>query len=77
MAFGNPYGEIWREDVDFGQKDFQIGIKNIGLSDTNTGVADVEKYHFYLKNSYKISRNKLERISITDEDSYIKLKSSL
>ena len=44
MAFGNPYGEIWRwEDVDFWAKRFsEIGIKNILLSDT-TGVADVEK----------------------------------
>jgi hydroxymethylglutaryl-CoA lyase len=50
MAFGNPYGEIWKwEDVDFWAKRFsEIGIKNILLSDT-TGVADEKKYPFYLK----------------------------
>jgi len=44
MAFGNPYGEIWKwEDVDFWAQRFsEIGIKNILLSDT-TGVATPEK----------------------------------
>ena len=44
MAFGNPYGEIWRwEDVDFWAQRFaEIGIENILLSDT-TGTGDVEK----------------------------------
>ena len=43
MAFGNPYGEIWKwEDVDFWAKRFQdIGVKTIMLSDT-TGVATPE-----------------------------------
>lgn len=43
MAFGNPYGEMWKwEDVDFWAKRFHdIGIKNILLSDT-TGVATPE-----------------------------------
>lgn len=43
MAFGNPYGEMWKwEDVDFWAKRFNdIGIKNILLSDT-TGVATPE-----------------------------------
>ncbi len=43
MAFGNPYGEMWKwEDVDFWAKRFsEIGIKNILLSDT-TGVATPE-----------------------------------
>ena len=35
MAFGNPYGEIWKwQDVEFWAKRFaEIGIKNILLSD--------------------------------------------
>lgn len=43
MAFGNPYGEVWKwEDVDFWAQRFNdIGIKNILLSDT-TGVATTE-----------------------------------
>lgn len=43
MAFGNPYGEIWKlEDVEFWAKRFsEIGIDNILLSDT-TGVATSE-----------------------------------
>lgn len=44
MAFGNPYGEMWRwEDVDFWAKRFnEIGIKNILLSDT-TGMGNPEQ----------------------------------
>lgn len=44
MAFGNPYGEIWKyEDIEFWAKRFsEIGIKNILLSDT-TGTGNVEK----------------------------------
>ncbi|KQS90106.1 hydroxymethylglutaryl-CoA lyase [Chryseobacterium sp. Leaf394] len=43
MAFGNPYGEMWKlEDVEFWAKRFsEIGIDNILLSDT-TGVATTE-----------------------------------
>jgi len=43
MAFGNPYGEMWKwEDVDFWAKRFsEIGITTIQLSDT-TGVATPE-----------------------------------
>ncbi len=43
MAFGNPYGEMWKwEDVDFWANRFsEIGIKNILLSDT-TGAATPE-----------------------------------
>lgn len=43
MAFGNPYGEIWKwQDVEFWAKRFaEIGITNILLSDT-TGVATTE-----------------------------------
>ena len=44
MAFGNPYGEMWKwEDVDFWANRFnEIGIKNILLSDT-TGTGTVEQ----------------------------------
>lgn len=43
MAFGNPYGELWKwEDVDFWANRFsEVGIQNILLSDT-TGVATPE-----------------------------------
>ena len=44
MAFGNPYGEIWKwQDVEFWAKKLaEIGIKNILLSDT-TGTGNVER----------------------------------
>ena len=44
MAFGNPYGEMWKwEDVDFWTGRFnEIGIKNILLSDT-TGTGNIEQ----------------------------------
>lgn len=44
MAFGNPYGEMWKwEDVDFWAGRFnEIGIKNILLSDT-TGTGNIEQ----------------------------------
>ena len=44
MAFGNPYGEIWKwQDVEFWAIRFaEIGIKNILLSDT-TGTGNVER----------------------------------
>ena len=44
MAFGNPYGEIWKwQDVEFWAKRLaEIGIKNILLSDT-TGTGNVER----------------------------------
>ncbi|MBP7173550.1 MAG: hydroxymethylglutaryl-CoA lyase [Cloacibacterium sp.] len=43
MAFGNPYGELWRwQEVDEWANRFsEMGVKHILLSDT-TGVADVE-----------------------------------
>lgn len=43
MAFGNPYGEVWRwQDVDEWAKRFaDIGVTDILLSDT-TGVGDAE-----------------------------------
>ncbi len=44
MAFGNPYGEMWKwEDVDFWAKRFsEIGVKNILLSDT-TGTGNINQ----------------------------------
>lgn len=43
VAFGNPYGELWRwQEVDEWANRFsEMGVKHILLSDT-TGVADVE-----------------------------------
>lgn len=62
MAFGNPYGEMWKwEDVEFWAKRFsEIGIKNILLSDT-TGVADLEKYICFLR---KFQKNFLKLILV-------------
>lgn len=79
MAFGNPYGEMWKwQDVEFWAKRFsEIGIKNILLSDT-TGVADVEKIHFLFE---KIPE-KFPQINFGAhfhnryEDSYKKLKAA-
>lgn len=41
MAFGNPYGEVWNEEIvkDWSKKMADIGISSINLSDT-IGVAD-------------------------------------
>lgn len=79
MAFGNPYGEMWKlQDVEFWAKRFsEIGIKNILLSDT-TGVADVEKIHLLFE---KIPE-KFPQINFGAhfhnryEDSYEKLKAA-
>lgn len=79
MAFGNPYGEIWKwEEVEFWAKRFsEFGIKNILLSDT-TGVADVDKIHLLFE---KIPE-KFPQIHFGAhfhnryEDSYIKLKAA-
>ena len=79
MAFGNPYGEIWKwQDVDFWAKRFsEIGVKNILLSDT-TGVADVEKISLLFE---KIPAKYPEinfgaHFHNRYEDSYIKLKAA-
>ena len=79
MAFGNPYGEMWKwEDVDFWTKRFsEIGIKNILLSDT-TGVASPETIGLLFE---KIP-SKYPEISFGGhfhnryEDSYKKLKAA-
>lgn len=79
MAFGNPYGEIWKwQDVDFWAKRFsEIGVKNILLSDT-TGVADVEKISLlFEKIPAKFSEiNFGAHFHNRYEDSYIKLKAA-
>lgn len=79
MAFGNPYGEMWKwEDVDFWAGRFtEIGIKNILLSDT-TGVATTENIALLFD---KIPK-KYPEIDFSAhfhnryEDSYIKLKTA-
>lgn len=50
MAFGNPYGEIWKEaDIDYWAQRFSdIGIKNILLSDT-TGTGTLEQIELLFK----------------------------
>lgn len=79
MAFGNPYGEIWKfEDIEFWAKRFsEIGIKNILLSDT-TGTGNVERISMMFD---KIPA-KFPEINFGAhfhnryEDSYIKLKAA-
>ena len=79
MAFGNPYGEMWKwEDVDFWAQRFsEIGIKNILLSDT-TGVATPETIALLFE---KIP-NKYPEVTFGGhfhnryEDSYTKLKAA-
>ena len=51
MAFGNPYGEMWKwEDVDIWARRFsEIGIKNILLSDT-TGTGNLDQIELLFEN---------------------------
>ena len=51
MAFGNPYGEMWKwEDVDKWARRFsEIGIKNILLSDT-TGTGNLDQIELLFEN---------------------------
>lgn len=79
MAFGNPYGEIWKlEDVDFWANRFnEIGIKNILLSDT-TGTGNVKKIELLFE---KIPKKYPEidfgaHFHNRYEDSYKKLKAA-
>ena len=50
MAFGNPYGEMWKAaDVDYWAQRFNdIGVKNILLSDT-TGTGTLEQIELLFK----------------------------
>lgn len=79
MAFGNPYGEIWKmEDVEYWTKRFSdIGIKNILLSDT-TGTGTLDQIGLMFKNL----PSKYPEIDFGGhfhnryEDSFAKLKSA-
>ena len=79
MAFGNPYGEMWKwEDVDYWANRFnEIGIKNILLSDT-TGTGTTEQIALLFD---KIPA-KYPQINFGAhfhnryEDSYVKLKAA-
>lgn len=79
MAFGNPYGEMWKwEDVDFWAGRFhEIGIKNILLSDT-TGTGNIEQIELLFE---KIPKKYPEidfgaHFHNRYEDSYKKLKAA-
>ncbi|WP_373709151.1 hydroxymethylglutaryl-CoA lyase [Kaistella sp.] len=50
MAFGNPYGEMWKAaDVDYWAQRFNdIGVKNVLLSDT-TGTGSLEQIELLFK----------------------------
>ena len=79
MAFGNPYGEMWKwEEVDTWAKRFQeIGIKNILLSDT-TGVATTESIHLLFNKIPKLypDINFGAHFHNRYEDSFPKLKAA-
>lgn len=79
MAFGNPYGEMWKwQDVDFWAQRFsEIGINQIQISDT-TGVATPESISFLFE---KISKKHPSidfgaHFHNRREDAFIKLKSA-
>ncbi len=50
MAFGNPYGEIWKSEqiANWSQRFSDIGVKNILLSDT-TGTGTIEQIELLFK----------------------------
>jgi len=79
MAFGNPYGEMWKwEEVDTWAQRFQeIGIKNILLSDT-TGVATTETIHLLFNKIPKLypDINFGAHFHNRYEDSFPKLKAA-
>ena len=74
MAFGNPYGEMWKAaDVDYWAQRFNdIGVKNVLLSDT-TGTGSLEQIEYSLKRFRKnILISILEGIFIIDMKILIK-----
>lgn len=79
MAFGNPYGEMWKAaDVDYWAQRFNdIGVKNILLSDT-TGTGTLEQIELL----FKTIPEKYPNIDFGGhfhnryEDSYKKLKAA-
>lgn len=79
MAFGNPYGEMWKwEDVDFWAQRFsEIGIKNILLSDT-TGTGTPEQIELVFEKIPPKYPNVDFGAHFHNryEDSYIKLKAA-
>ena len=79
MAFGNPYGEMWKwDEVDTWAKRFQeIGIKIILLSDT-TGVATTESIHLLFNKIPKLypDINFGAHFHNRYEDSFPKLKAA-
>ena len=79
MAFGNPYGEMWKwEEVDFWANRFnEIGIKNILLSDT-TGTGTTEQIELLFEKipSKYPNINFGAHFHNRYEDSYKKLKAA-
>lgn len=79
MAFGNPYGEMWKwEDVDYWANRFnEIGIENILLSDT-TGTGTPEQISLlFEKIPVKYPEiNFGAHFHNRYEDSYVKLKAA-
>ena len=79
MAFGNPYGEMWKAaDVDYWAQRFNdIGVKNVLLSDT-TGTGTLEQIELL----FKTIPSKYPEIDFGAhfhnryEDSYKKLKAA-
>ena len=79
MAFGNPYGEMWKAaDVDYWAQRFNdIGVKNVLLSDT-TGTGTLEQIELL----FKTIPEKYPNIDFGGhfhnryEDSYKKLKAA-
>ena len=79
MAFGNPYGEMWKwEDVDFWANRFnEIGIKNILLSDT-TGTGTLDQINLLFE-KIPVKYPDVDfgaHFHNRYEDSYIKLKAA-
>lgn len=79
MAFGNPYGEMWKmQDLDYWTERFyEAGIQQIQLSDT-TGTATLEQ----IKQVFHDLPSKFPEINFGAhfhnkyEDSYVKLKAA-
>lgn len=79
MAFGNPYGEIWKvADVEYWTKRFSdIGVKNILLSDT-TGTGTIEQIELLFK-TIPSNYSNIDfgaHFHNRYEDSYVKLKAA-
>lgn len=79
MAFGNPYGEIWKvADVEYWTKRFSdVGVKNILLSDT-TGTGTIEQIELLFK-TIPANYSNIDfgaHFHNRYEDSYVKLKAA-